>query len=52
MENGQMNKSSLYAFAFTLLFLPVLADGAQVPAAIAASGEALIATVHAEGAQI
>ena len=47
-----MNKSSLNGFAFALLFMPVLADRAQVPAATAASGEALIATVHAEGAQI
>ena len=47
-----MNTSSLNGFAFALLFMPVLADRAQVPAAIAASGEALVATVHAEGAQI
>ena len=47
-----MNKSSLNGFAFTLLFLPLSADRAQVSDAIAASGEALVATVHAEGAQV
>jgi hypothetical protein len=47
-----MNASSPHGFVFVLLLSPLSADGAEVPDAIAASGEVLVATVHAEGAQI
>jgi hypothetical protein len=47
-----MNTSSLHGSVFMLLFLPLSAAWAQVPDAIAASGDALVATVHAEGAQL
>ncbi len=36
----------------SFLILPLHAAGAQVPDAIAARGEALVATMHAEGAQV
>ena len=47
-----MRSLSLPAFVLSFLILPLRAAGAQVPDAIAAPGEALVATVHAEGAQV
>jgi hypothetical protein len=47
-----MRSPSLPALVLSLLILPLRAAGAQVPDAIAAPGEALVATVHAEGAQV
>jgi hypothetical protein len=47
-----MNLLSPAAFAFAALVLPLAAARAQVPEAIAAPGETLVATFHAEGAQI
>ncbi|MGA7486113.1 MAG: DUF3455 domain-containing protein [Xanthobacteraceae bacterium] len=47
-----MSSLSLPAFVLSLLILPLHAAGAQVADAVAAPGEALIATVHAEGAQV
>jgi hypothetical protein len=38
--------------ALTCLTLPLAAARAEVPAAIAAPGQTLVATVHAEGAQV
>jgi pimeloyl-ACP methyl ester carboxylesterase len=40
------------ASTLILMFLPLSVASAQVPDAIAATGEGLIATVHAEGAQV
>ncbi|MET0651751.1 MAG: DUF3455 domain-containing protein [Hyphomicrobiaceae bacterium] len=47
-----MNLLPPIAFACAVLVLPLAAARAQVPEAIAAPGETLIATIHAEGAQI
>jgi Protein of unknown function (DUF3455) len=47
-----MNLLSPAAFAFSVLVLPLAAARAQVPEAIAAPGETVVATIHAEGAQI
>jgi hypothetical protein len=47
-----MNLLSPAALAFAVLVLPLTAARAQMPEAIAASGEILVATIHAEGAQI
>jgi hypothetical protein len=47
-----MNLLSRAAFAFSVLVLPLAAARAQVPEAIAAPGETVVATIHAEGAQI
>ena len=47
-----MNVLPPIAFAFAVLVLPLAAASAQVPEAIAAPGETLVATIHAEGAQI
>jgi hypothetical protein len=47
-----MRSLSLPAFVLSFLILPLRAAGAQVPDAIAAPGETLVATVHAEGAQV
>jgi hypothetical protein len=47
-----MNLLPPTAFACAVLVLPLAAARAQVPDAIAAPGETLVATIHAEGAQI
>ena len=47
-----MSPLPLSAFALSFLILPLSVARAQVPDAIAAAGETLIATVHAEGAQV
>jgi hypothetical protein len=47
-----MNSLSLPVFALALSMPALSAASAQTPEAIAAPGEALIATVHAQGAQI
>jgi hypothetical protein len=47
-----MNLLSPVAFAFALLILPLPMARAQLPEAIAAPGETVVATIHAEGAQI
>jgi hypothetical protein len=47
-----MNLLSPAAFAFAVLVLPLAAARAQVPETIAAPGETVVATIHAEGAQI
>jgi hypothetical protein len=47
-----MNLLSPVAFAFALLIMPLPMARAQVPEAIAAPGETVVATIHAEGAQI
>src|SRR5258707_845863 len=47
-----MNLLSPVAFAFALLILPLPMARAQLPGAIAAPGETVVATIHAEGAQI
>jgi hypothetical protein len=47
-----MNRLSPAAFACAVLVLPLAAARAQVPEAIAAPGETVVATIHAEGAQI
>jgi Protein of unknown function (DUF3455) len=47
-----MNTLSSHFFMFILLLLRLSVAGAQVPDAIATSGDALVATVHAEGAQV
>jgi Protein of unknown function (DUF3455) len=39
-------------FTFAVLALPLAAARAQVPDAIAAPGETVVATIHAEGAQV
>jgi hypothetical protein len=46
-----MNTPSLAVFIVAVLAAPSIAS-AQVPDAIAAPGEAVVATIHAEGAQI
>jgi uncharacterized protein DUF3455 len=45
-------RSRLPAIAFAVLALPFAAARAEVPEAIAAPGQTLVATVHAEGAQV
>ena len=40
------------AFALALLILPLSAARAEVPDAIAVQGETLVATIHAQGAQV
>jgi Protein of unknown function (DUF3455) len=47
-----MNLLSPAAFACAVLVLPLAAARAQVPETIAAPGETVIATIHAEGAQV
>jgi hypothetical protein len=47
-----MKSLSLAAFAAAFLIAPLAVARAQVPAAIATPGESLVATVHAEGAQM
>jgi hypothetical protein len=47
-----MNLLPPVAFAFALLILPLPMARAQLPEAIAAPGETVVATIHAEGAQI
>jgi Protein of unknown function (DUF3455) len=47
-----MNAFSLHGVILASLILPLSVAKAEVPAAIAASDEASIATVHAEGAQV
>ena len=47
-----MRSLSLPALVLSLLITPLRAAGAQVPDAIAAPGEALVATAHAQGAQV
>jgi hypothetical protein len=47
-----MNLLSAAAFAFALLILPFPMARAQLPEAIAAPGETVVATIHAQGAQI
>src|SRR5262245_44258334 len=51
-RSSAMNLSSPAAFALAVLILSLPAASAQVPEAIAAPGETLVATIHAEGAQI
>ena len=45
-------KAALYAFPLALGAMPSCTASAQVPDAIAAPGETVVATFHAEGAQI
>ena len=45
-------RTILSAFALALLILPPSAARAEVPDAIAAPGETLVATMHAQGAQV
>ena len=45
-----MNLLSPVAFAFALLLLPLPMARAQLPEALAAPGETVVATIHAEGA--
>jgi hypothetical protein len=47
-----MRSLSLPALVLSLLIVPLRAAEAQVPDAIAVPGEALVATVHAQGAQV
>ena len=47
-----MNTRSLSALVLMLLALPLAGARAETPAAIAAPGETLVVTVHAEGAQL
>jgi hypothetical protein len=47
-----MRPFPLPAFVLSFLILSLHAAGAEVPDAIAVPGEALVATVHAEGAQV
>lgn len=47
-----MKSLPLAAFAAVFLMAPPPVARAQVPSAIATSGESLVATVHAEGAQM
>jgi hypothetical protein len=47
-----MNLLPRATFAFAVLALPLAAVRAQVPDAIAAPGETVVATIHAEGAQV
>jgi hypothetical protein len=47
-----MRSLSLPAFVLSFLIVPLSAAGAQVPDAIATPGEAPVATVHAQGAQV
>jgi hypothetical protein len=47
-----MKSLPLAAFAAAFLIAPLPVARAQVPGAIATSGESLVATVHAEGAQM
>jgi hypothetical protein len=47
-----MSPLPLSAFALSFLILPLSVARAQVPDAIAAAGGTLVATVHAEGAQV
>jgi hypothetical protein len=47
-----MNAFSLHGVILASLILPLSVAKAEVPDAIAAPGEALIASVHAEGAQV
>jgi hypothetical protein len=47
-----MNLLSPVAFAFALFILPLPMARAQLPEAIAAPGETVVATIHAQGAQI
>jgi hypothetical protein len=47
-----MNALPLPALVLSLLILPLPAARAQVPDAIAAPGGTLVATIHAEGAQV
>jgi uncharacterized protein DUF3455 len=52
MGESVMNTSPLHGLAFVLLFSQLSTARAQVPDAIAVSGEVPVATVHAEGAQL
>jgi hypothetical protein len=47
-----MNSISRPSFVLALLMLPLAAARAEMPEAIAAPGEILVATMHAEGAQV
>jgi hypothetical protein len=47
-----MNLLSPAAFALAIVVLPLAEARAEVPEAIAAPGETVVATVHAQGAQI
>jgi hypothetical protein len=47
-----MNSLSLPGFILAFLILSLSVPSAQVPDAIAATGETLVATIHAEGAQV
>lgn len=47
-----MTMKTLSGCVAAALMLPLSAASAQVPAAIAAPGETLVATVHAQGAQV
>ena len=49
---ARLNGLSLFAFAAALSAAPLATAKADVPAAIAAPDETVIATVHAEGAQV
>lgn len=46
------NILSLSTLAFAAVILPAAIAHAEIPAAIAAPGEALVATLHAQGAQV
>lgn len=46
------NILSLSTLAFAAVILPTAIAHAEIPAAIAAPGEALVATLHAQGAQV
>ena len=45
-------RATFAGFTLASLFLPLSIASAQVPDAIAATGETLVATIHAEGAQV
>jgi hypothetical protein len=45
-------RATFAGFTLASLFLPLSTAGAQLPEAIDAKGETLVATIHAEGAQV
>jgi Protein of unknown function (DUF3455) len=45
-------RTPLFSFTLAILILPASVGGAEIPGAIAASGEALVATIRAEGTQV
>jgi hypothetical protein len=51
-RRNPMNAFSLHGVILASLILPLSVANAEVPDAIAAPGETLIASVHAEGAQV